>query len=66
MLALLMEQEGFVPSFEAPRHLNGPAIAAKMAGANISYYFLLTNLYKVVKFYMSHYFVRETTFIFLS
>jgi hypothetical protein len=35
MLAPLIEPKGYVPSFKAPRHLNGPAIAVKMEGANI-------------------------------
>ena len=34
MLALSMEPEGSSPSSEGPRHLNGPAIALKIAGAN--------------------------------
>ena len=29
-----MKLEGFGPSLRAPRHLNGPTIAAKMGGAN--------------------------------
>ena len=35
MLAPLMEIEGSRPSLKDPRHLNGPARAAKMEGANI-------------------------------
>ena len=35
MLSLPMEPEGSRPCFEAPRHLNGPAIAAKMESSNI-------------------------------
>jgi hypothetical protein len=34
MLSPLMEPKGFGPSLRAPRHSNGPALAAKIAGAN--------------------------------